>query len=238
MANIPLFTRFYTSQVVQDFVHQQYHGIKGASALFILGRRNFCRCQIAIFPNQWSLPCGVVYRWWQLKYLFIFTPTWGRFPMWRAYFSDGLVQPPSSFTLTLRTWQYCNRDHPQHRIRIVWNSHFLSEEMSEFHQKRSQMRPWGGWNYLQELTFKSKEANSVNWGGSKLGCPFEALKFNTLITREKNIDTVERNPNKKWITIPLDPKTRWWFQIFFIFTPTWGKDPIWLIFFRWVETTN
>ena len=24
----------------------------------------------------------------------------------------------------------------------------------------------------------------------------------------------------------------WWFQIFFIFTPTWGNDPIWLIFFR------
>ena len=22
------------------------------------------------------------------------------------------------------------------------------------------------------------------------------------------------------------------------FTPTWGNDPIWLIFFRWVETTN
>ncbi len=24
----------------------------------------------------------------------------------------------------------------------------------------------------------------------------------------------------------------------FIFTPTWGNDPIWLIFLRWVETTN
>ena len=32
--------------------------------------------------------------------------------------------------------------------------------------------------------------------------------------------------------------TRWWFQIFFIFTPTWGNDPIWLLFFKWVETTN
>ena len=27
-------------------------------------------------------------------------------------------------------------------------------------------------------------------------------------------------------------------QIFLIFTPTWGNDPIWLIFFKWVETTN
>ena len=32
--------------------------------------------------------------------------------------------------------------------------------------------------------------------------------------------------------------TGWWFQIFFIFIPTWGNDPVWLIFFRWVETTN
>ena len=32
--------------------------------------------------------------------------------------------------------------------------------------------------------------------------------------------------------------SRWWFQIFFIFTPTWGRFPFWLIFFRWVETTN
>ena len=24
----------------------------------------------------------------------------------------------------------------------------------------------------------------------------------------------------------------------FFFTPTWGDDPIWLIFFKWVETTN
>ena len=30
----------------------------------------------------------------------------------------------------------------------------------------------------------------------------------------------------------------WWFQIFFIFNPTWGRFPFWLIFFRWVETTN
>ena len=32
--------------------------------------------------------------------------------------------------------------------------------------------------------------------------------------------------------------SRWWFQIFFIFTHTWGRFPLWLIFFKWVETTN
>ena len=30
----------------------------------------------------------------------------------------------------------------------------------------------------------------------------------------------------------------WWFQIFFIFTPICGRFPFWLIFFKWVETTN
>ena len=32
--------------------------------------------------------------------------------------------------------------------------------------------------------------------------------------------------------------TRWWFQRFLIFTPAWGRFPMWLIFFKWVETTN
>ena len=29
-----------------------------------------------------------------------------------------------------------------------------------------------------------------------------------------------------------------WFQRFVIFTPIWGNDPIWLIFFRWVKTVK
>ena len=34
--------------------------------------------------------------------------------------------------------------------------------------------------------------------------------------------------------------TGWWFQILFMFTPVWGRFPIWLyiVFFRWVETTH
>ena len=32
--------------------------------------------------------------------------------------------------------------------------------------------------------------------------------------------------------------SRWWFQPSFIFTTIWGRFPIWLIFFRCVETTN
>ena len=43
-----------------------------------------------------------------------------------------------------------------------------------------------------------------------------------------------------WWPLVSHPKStaRWWFQIFFIFTPIWGRFPFWLIFFRWVETTK
>ena len=33
-------------------------------------------------------------------------------------------------------------------------------------------------------------------------------------------------------------KTGWWFQIFFIFNPIWGRFPFWLIFFKWVGLTT
>ena len=47
-----------------------------------------------------------------------------------------------------------------------------------------------------------------------------------------------------WVSLSKQTKrwsqfqTRWWFEICFIFTPTWGIDPIWLTFVKWAETTN
>jgi len=38
-------------------------------------------------------------RWW-FQTFYIFTPIWGRFPIWRTYFSIGLVQPPTRNPLT------------------------------------------------------------------------------------------------------------------------------------------
>ena len=52
------------------------------SGLLILGSRLLLR---------WS----TLSRWWQLKhFLFYPLPTWGNDPIWRSYFSNGLVQPP------------------------------------------------------------------------------------------------------------------------------------------------
>ena len=38
--------------------------------------------------------------------------------------------------------------------------------------------------------------------------------------------------NMTWCRILREESARWWFQIFSIFTPIWGNDPIWLIFFK------
>ena len=45
------------------------------------------------------------------------------------------------------------------------------------------------------------------------------------------------NPSNEWL-LTWHKFAGWWFQIFFIFTPIWGRFLFWLIFFRWVETTN
>ena len=47
---------------------------------------------------------------------------------------------------------------------------------------------------------------------------------------------------KEWgfviFSVMSSQTSRWWFQTFVVFTPTSGGVPFWLIFLRWVETTN
>ena len=46
----------------------------------------------------------------------------------------------------------------------------------------------------------------------------------------------------KWNRLNIDFSyllfSRWWFHIFCIFNPIWGRFPFWLIFFKGVETTD
>ena len=58
---------------------------------------------------------------------------------------------------------------------------------------------------------------------------------------KKNLDILVANFGfevSPMLFVRVKKITRWWFQIFFIFTPIWGRFPFWLIFFRWVEPTN
>ena len=79
----------------------------------------------------------------------------------------------------------------------------------------------------------------------------EALQFNRCATTMAIRVEVPRFPpssspwkveDHQWrvaeFSLVNEACSRWWFQLFFILIPTWGNDPIWLIFFKWVETTN
>ena len=59
---------------------------------------------------------------------------------------------------------------------------------------------------------------------------------NIRLFRALNTCFQKRKKALQWKTIYTN--TGWWFQTFSIFTPTWGNDPFWLIFFKGVETTN
>ena len=43
-------------------------------------------------------------RWWQLKYFLFSPPSWGDDPIWPKNFTDGLVQPPTSWHVALVSW--------------------------------------------------------------------------------------------------------------------------------------
>ena len=42
-------------------------------------------------------------RWW-FQIFFIFSPTWGRFPIWRSYFSDGVGSTTNQMWDSTRSW--------------------------------------------------------------------------------------------------------------------------------------
>ena len=43
----------------------------------------------------------------------------------------------------------------------------------------------------------------------------------------------------KFVLVGCKCYSRWWFKILFIFTTTWGNDPIWrAYFFKWVGSTT
>ena len=69
------------------------------------------------------------------------------------------------------------------------------------------------------------------------GCVYKWKEFFFSLRHAQNHRKCVISPTYFWRLQP-PPIARWWFQIFFIFTPIWGRFPVWLIFFRWVGTTN
>ena len=103
-------------------------------------------------------------------------------------------------------------------------------------------------NFLEEVIKKNARRLSwARWKGKQKG----EQSFLALFSIFFGISRLSTEVISSILEISIDVPTQlidwrvnglylasWWFQIFVIFTPIWGKDPIWLIFFRWVETTN
>ncbi len=62
--------------------------------------------------------------------------------------------------------------------------------------------------------------------------PVTEIQNTQMVVADRIPESYNGNFNSGWIM------AGWWFQTFFIFTPTWGNDPIWLIFFKWVGSTT
>ena len=106
-----------------------------------------------------------------------------------------------------------------------------------------------GWNTIVsfwETLFSGAFAVSFREG---VTFPFDSTVLKKKAPRRETC--AESNLNSPWLQLAYpgvgmlsDHRMKggtfsgWWFQICFMFTPTWGHDPIWLIFFKWVETTN
>ena len=91
-------------------------------------------------------------------------------------------------------------------------------------------RTWTGFSPLP-LSLELYQDHSTSWCFFYVGNGWYSLSFRGAFFAK----TV--HPGTKMWNI-MSSTSRWWFQIFFIFIPTWGNDPIWLIFFKWVETTR
>ena len=76
------------------------------------------KCFFNVIPSG----LGTSTRWW-FQIFFIFTPTWERFPIWRAYFSNGWLKPPTkiNFQPSMKSWM---------------NRHWKDGS------------PWGGWSHF------------------------------------------------------------------------------------------
>ena len=114
------------------------------------------------------------------KYFSIFIPTWRNDPIWRVYFSDGLVQAPTFW------WRFGTQDSSN-----LWDRHSLS---AVSHSGRSvPLLPlwsqvggwhWGGWHGETNGKTNGNQVEWILWEVAFLRCG-EFLKTAFLVLKHK-----------------------------------------------------
>ena len=92
-----------------------------------------------------------------------------------------------------------------------------NENLADFQMRLYKLGQWK-WNHhcilCHGIWFRP-----FHWSYSTIGCT-----WNLVFDGESKL-------KKIWWCIYIYNETRWWFQICFIFIPTWGDDPIWRAYF-------
>ena len=166
---------------------------------------------------------------------------WGNDPFW-LIFSDGL-KPPTSYDLFRWTSYRLIANHEIcSKLRLIdrdWNLISPSCQWLESHGPRCvACLGFTGHDWTATGTFKKPNVFFWIWFQGPDIFPF--IRFPTKYwanmynkSQQKRVDTIFVQPFRLGVCV-----SRWWFQIFFLFIPTWGNDPIWLMFFKWVATAN
>ena len=92
-----------------------------------------------------------------------------------------------------------------------------------------------GWFWGLQTIFRHTRFQSVPWRCWRHWIVLGKLRIGSC--KKKNLQLLRCSKHCGQTTSKFKTFTRWWFQIFF-FTPIWRRFPVWLIFFRRVETTN
>ena len=112
------------------------------------------------------------------KYVLLFIPTWGNDPIWRAYFSNGLVQPPTRYTLPKTNIAPENGGFQKEvpfpgvyvqvamlvlgRVDIVYQRLYLHPPSTSAHHQPTKTRPSG--------SAPRGRTSEKNWCGSWMWC--------------------------------------------------------------------
>lgn len=135
------------------------------------------------------------------------------------------VSLPSWYKLTWILPNRTSRDLIQ--ILHLWTWRHTLSETYTVHIRR--YIDWIGWNMsspglTDEIVWICKlDGRNPNW--DRVGYPTKCT-----VTLQSVVHNVFQSPA---FELPITfIMTRWWFQKIFMFTPTWGNNPIWRIFFR------
>ena len=96
------------------------------------------------------------------------------------------------------------------------------------------------WKFPQKILWVKWHFTGISWNASptqdrKQGC-LESFFLDKQLG-EASAGEAKKNPPFRRSQLRTTV-SRWWFQRFFIFTPTWRNDPNWLIFFQRVGSTT